>query len=46
MDSYYMYNSGHTKHLSVTIDRFTIHNNLWLGKRNKLPNKKDMVLVI
>ena len=23
----------HTKHLTVTIDAFTIHNSLWLGKK-------------
>ena len=53
MDSYYKYNSGgkkfmqiHTKHLTVTIDGFTIHNSLWLGKKTKLPDKKDMALVI
>ena len=47
------YNSGgkkftkiHTKHLTVTIDAFTIHNSLWLGKKAKLPDKKDMALVI
>ncbi|CAB4064941.1 CAMSAP [Lepeophtheirus salmonis] len=46
---YFKYNSGgkkftkiHTKHLSVTIDAFTIHNSLWLGKKAKLPDKKDM----
>lgn len=53
MDGYYKYNSGgkkftqiHTKHLTVTIDGFTIHNSLWLGKKTKLPDKKDMALVI
>lgn len=47
------YNSGgkcfsqvHTKHLTVTIDAFTIHNSLWQGKRVQLPSKKDMALVI
>lgn len=47
------YNSGakcfsqvHTKHLTVTIDAFTIHNSLWQGKKVNLPNKKDMPLVI
>ena len=46
------YNSGgksftqiHTKHLSVTIDAFTIHDALWQGKRPSLPSKKDMTLV-
>eukprot|EP00092_Neocalanus_flemingeri_P024704 GFUD01026793.1.p1 GENE.GFUD01026793.1~~GFUD01026793.1.p1 ORF type:complete len:668 (-),score=194.26 GFUD01026793.1:41-2044(-) len=52
MEGYYKYNSGgkkftqiHTKHLTVTIDGFTIHNSLWLGKKTKLPDK-DMALVI
>lgn len=47
------YNSGskcfsqvHTKHLTVTIDAFTIHNSLWQGKKVQLPSKKDMALVI
>jgi hypothetical protein len=47
------YNSGgkcfsqvHTKHLTVTIDAFTIHAGLWQGKKQSLPNKKDMTLVI
>lgn len=47
------YNSGgkcfsqvHTKHLTVTIDAFTIHNSLWQGKKVNLPNKADMTLVI
>ena len=53
--SYYFfrYNSGgkkftqiHTKHLTVTIDAFTIHNALWLGKKAKLPDKRDMALVV
>ena len=50
---YYRYNSGgkkftkiHTKHLTVTIDAFTIHNALWLGKKAKLPDKRDMALVV
>lgn len=50
---YFRYNSGgkcfsqiHTKHLTVTIDAFTIHNSLWQGKKVNLPNKKDMALVI
>lgn len=49
----FRYNSGgkcfsqvHTKHLTVTIDAFTIHNSLWQGKKVNLPNKKDMALVI
>jgi len=53
MELYYKYNSGgkkftqiHTKHLTVTIDAFTIHNSLWQGKRAKLPDKKAMPLVI
>ena len=47
------YNSGgkcfsqvHTKHLTVTIDAFTIHPGLWQGKKPSLPNRKDMTLVI
>lgn len=48
------YNSGgkcfsqiHTKHLTVTIDAFTIHNSLWQGKKAPTgPSKKDMTLVI
>lgn len=50
---FYRYNSGgkcfsqiHTKHLTVTIDAFTIHNSLWQGKKVNLPSKKDMALVI
>lgn len=49
----FRYNSGgkcfsqiHTKHLTVTIDAFTIHNSLWQGKKVNLPSKKDMALVI
>jgi len=52
-ETFFKYNSGgkkftkiHTKHLTVTIDAFTIHNSLWLGKKAKLPDKKDMALVI
>ncbi|XP_016976458.1 patronin isoform X4 [Drosophila rhopaloa] len=52
-DKFFKYNSGgkcfsqvHTKHLTVTIDAFTIHNSLWQGKRVQLPSKKDMALVI
>ncbi|KAK8401518.1 hypothetical protein O3P69_001012 [Scylla paramamosain] len=52
-DKFFKYNSGgkcfsqiHTKHLTVTIDAFTIHNSLWQGKRVNLPPKKDMTLVI
>ncbi|CAG2108321.1 unnamed protein product [Medioppia subpectinata] len=40
IERFYKYNSGsksfaeiQTKHLSVTIDAFIIHNNLWTGKR-------------
>lgn len=40
MDLFFKYNSGaksftriHTKHLTVTIDAFTIHNHLWSAKR-------------
>ncbi|XP_054168829.1 patronin-like [Oppia nitens] len=46
IDKFYKYNSGsksfatiQTKHLSVTIDAFIIHNNLWTGK--KVIPKKD-----
>lgn len=52
-DRFFKYNSGgkcfsqvHTKHLTVTIDAFTIHNSLWQGKKVNLPSKKDMALVI
>ncbi|KAL1123807.1 hypothetical protein AAG570_001578, partial [Ranatra chinensis] len=52
-DKFFKYNSGgkcfsqvHTKHLTVTIDAFTIHNSLWQGKKVNLPNKRDMTLVI
>ncbi|XP_060518088.1 patronin isoform X3 [Cylas formicarius] len=52
-DRFFKYNSGgkcfsqvHTKHLTVTIDAFTIHNSLWQGKKVNLPNKKDMALVV
>ncbi|KAM3958063.1 LOW QUALITY PROTEIN: calmodulin-regulated spectrin-associated protein patronin [Aphomia sociella] len=52
-DKFFKYNSGskcfsqvHTKHLTVTIDAFTIHNSLWQGKKVQLPSKKDMALVI
>ncbi|KAG0727113.1 Patronin [Chionoecetes opilio] len=52
-ERFFKYNSGgkcfsqiHTKHLTVTIDAFTIHNSLWQGKRVNLPLKKDMTLVI
>ncbi|KAI5737328.1 hypothetical protein M8J76_012384 [Diaphorina citri] len=52
-DQFFKYNSGgksftqiHTKHLTVTIDAFTIHNSLWQGKKVNLPNKRDMSLVI
>ena len=50
---FFRYNSGgkkftkiHTKSLTVTIDAFTIHNALWLGKKAKLPDKRDMALVV
>ncbi|CAB3360070.1 Hypothetical predicted protein [Cloeon dipterum] len=53
LDKFFKYNSGgkcfsqvHTKHLTVTIDAFTIHNSLWQGKKVSLPNKRDMALVI
>ena len=49
----FRYNSGgkkftkiHTKSLTVTIDGFTIHNALWLGKKANLPSKRDMALVV
>jgi len=52
-DKFFKYNSGgkcfsqvHTKHLTVTIDAFTIHPGLWQGKKPSLPNRKDMTLVI
>jgi calmodulin-regulated spectrin-associated protein len=52
-ESFFKYNSGgkkftkiHTKHLTVTIDAFTIHNALWLGKKANLPSKRDMALVV
>uniref|UniRef100_A0A0P5T5D5 Calmodulin regulated spectrin-associated protein 1 1 (CAMSAP1L1) n=1 Tax=Daphnia magna TaxID=35525 RepID=A0A0P5T5D5_9CRUS len=52
-EKFFKYNSGgkcfsqvHTKHLTVTIDAFTIHAGLWQGKKQSLPNKKDMTLVI
>ncbi|XP_031621002.1 patronin-like [Contarinia nasturtii] len=52
-DKFFKYNSGgkcfsqiHTKHSTVTIDVFTIHNSLWQGKKVNLPSKKDMALVI
>ncbi|XP_070152384.1 patronin isoform X3 [Polyergus mexicanus] len=52
-DKFFKYNSSgkcfsqvHTKHLTVTIDAFTIHNSLWQGKKMNLPNKKDIPLVI
>jgi calmodulin-regulated spectrin-associated protein len=52
-EKFFKYNSGgkkftqiHTKSLSVTIDAFTIHNSLWLGKKTRLPDRKDMTLVV
>lgn len=52
-EKYFKYNSGgkkftqiHTKNLTMTIDAFTIHNSLWLGKKGKLPDKRDMALVV
>ncbi|RWS30210.1 calmodulin-regulated spectrin-associated protein 2-like protein [Leptotrombidium deliense] len=45
IDKFYKYNSGtksfnevQTKHLTVTIDAFTIHNTLWSGKRMSTKN--------
>ena len=32
--------------MTVTIDGFTIHNALWLGKKANLPSKRDMALVV
>jgi hypothetical protein len=50
---FYRYNSGgkcfsqvHTKHLTVTIDAFTIHNALWQGKRAPQAKSRDYALVI
>lgn len=47
MDRFYKYNSGgksftqiHTKHLTATIDAFTIQNSLWQGKK-VVPLKRD-----
>lgn len=47
MDRFYKYNSGgkcfsevQTKHLTVTIDAFTIPNSLWAGKK-VIPPKKE-----
>nr|XP_042899749.1 calmodulin-regulated spectrin-associated protein 1 isoform X1 [Parasteatoda tepidariorum] len=47
MDRFYKYNSGgkcfseiQTKHLTVTIDAFTIPNSLWAGKK-VVPPKKE-----
>uniref|UniRef100_T1JA50 CKK domain-containing protein n=1 Tax=Strigamia maritima TaxID=126957 RepID=T1JA50_STRMM len=47
MDRYFKYNSGgksfmeiQTKHLTVTIDAFTIQNTLWQGKKVTLPKKE------
>merc|ERR1711976_839325 len=52
-ECFFKYNSGgkkftqiHTKHLTVAIDAFTIHNALWLGKKANLPSKRDMALVV
>lgn len=52
-ETFFKYNSGgkkftkiHTKSLTVTIDGFTIHNALWLGKKANLPSKRDMALVV
>ncbi|ODM93954.1 Patronin [Orchesella cincta] len=52
-EKFFKYNSGgkcfsvvHTKHLTVTIDAFTIHNALWQGKRLPTTKTKDMALVI
>ncbi|KAA0183250.1 hypothetical protein HAZT_HAZT008394 [Hyalella azteca] len=52
-DKFFKYNSGaknfspvHTKHLTATIDAFTIQNSLWQGKRVSVVAKKDYALVI
>ncbi|CAG0915651.1 unnamed protein product [Notodromas monacha] len=52
-DRFFKYNSGgkvftqiHTKHLTVTIDAFTIHDALWTGRRTPIPNKSGMALVV
>ncbi|CAN7989514.1 unnamed protein product, partial [Ixodes hexagonus] len=50
MDLFFKYNSGaksfsriHTKHLTVTIDAFTIHNSLWQAKRAPVTaHRKDL----
>ena len=52
-EKFFKYNSGgkkftqiHTKSLTVTIDAFTIHNSLWLGKKAKLPDRRSMAMVV
>lgn len=52
-EKFFKYNSGgkcfslvHTKHLTVTIDAFTIHNALWQGKRAPAAKTRDYALVI
>ncbi|XP_054724828.1 calmodulin-regulated spectrin-associated protein 1-like [Uloborus diversus] len=47
-DRFYKYNSGgksftqiHTKHLTATIDAFTIQNSLWQGKKTTVAPKRD-----
>lgn len=52
-EKFFKYNSGgkcfsqvHTKHLTVTIDAFTIHNALWQGKKPPAAKTRDMALVI
>lgn len=49
MDMFFKYNSGaksftqiHTKHLTVTIDAFTIHNHLWTVKKTCVPQRRDL----
>lgn len=49
MDMFFKYNSGaksftqiHTKHLTVTIDAFTIHNSLWTVKKTCVPQRRDL----
>ena len=52
IDKFFKYNSGgkkftqiHTKSLTVTIDAFTIHNSIWLGKKTKLPDRSRYLAV-
>ncbi|KAK9510529.1 hypothetical protein O3M35_005291 [Rhynocoris fuscipes] len=55
-DKFFKYNSGgkcfsqvHTKHLTVTIDAFTIHNSLWqdyLSRRKNVTTKTNKGMVL